>query len=287
MTGTAAPNAPASAPATRPGAEPVLEMREVSFGAMRDPTRVVASALNWTVRAGEFWAVAGPQRSGKSDLLYLAAGLMPPLRGRYCCFCVEMPVTGDAPLGAFPPAGLVFDGGQLFSHLTVAENVALPLRYHERLSAEAARRRVEPLLEATGLTPFAERLPQALGRSWQKRAGLARALVLRPQLLLLDNPLGGLDARHRAWWLGFLGALARGDTTLALPPMTLIVTDDTFQPWARVATHFALLQEGRFEVIGDRAALERSADPLVCELRAHELPTGAGGSETSLSGRSG
>jgi ABC-type transporter Mla maintaining outer membrane lipid asymmetry ATPase subunit MlaF len=287
MNPPATPNAPASPTANASRAEPVLEMHGVSFGAMRDQTQVIASDVNWTVRAGEFWVVAGPQRSGKSDLLLFAAGLMPPLRGRYCCFCVEMPVTGDAPLNAFPPVGLVFDGGQLFNHLTVADNLALPLRYHERLSAEAARQRVAPVLEATGLSPMAERLPQTLGRSWQKRAGLARALVLRPQLLLLDNPLGGLDARHRGWWLGFLGALGRGRTTLELPPMTLVVTDDAFAPWVRVATHFALLGEGRFVVIGDRAALEASADPLVRELRAHELPTGATGSETSLWERSG
>lgn len=258
-------------------------MRGVSFGAMRDQTQLVAADVNWTVRAGEFWVVAGPQRSGKSDLLLLAAGLMPPLRGSYCCFCVEMPVTGDAPLSAFPPVGLVFDGGQLFNHLSVAENLALPLRYHEGLSAQAARERIEPLLKATGLASFAERLPPTLGRNWQKRAGLARALVLRPQLLLLDNPLGGLDARHRLWWMSFLCALARGQTALAWPPMTLVVTDDSFHPWVGVATRFAVLHAGRFTVIGDGAALETSADPLVRELRLRELPTGAAGGDTSLS----
>lgn len=271
---------PAAGPPREP---PVLEMRGVSFGAMRDQTQRVAADVNWTVRAGEFWVVAGPQRSGKSDLLLLAAGLMPPLQGSYSCFCVEMPVTGDAPLSAFPPVGLVFDGGQLFNHLSVAENLALPLRYHERLSAHAARQRIEPLLKATGLTSFAERLPQTLGRNWQKRGGLARALVLRPQLLLLDNPLGGLDARHRVWWLNFLCALARGQTALGWPPVTLVVTDDSFAPWTSVATRFAVLHAGRLAVIGDRAALEASADPLVRELRLHELPTGTPGAETSFS----
>ncbi|MDW8308915.1 MAG: ATP-binding cassette domain-containing protein [Verrucomicrobiales bacterium] len=272
-------------PARLAPAEVLLEMRQVSFGAMRDQTQPVATEVNWTVCAGEVWVVAGPQRSGKTDLLLFAAGLMPPLRGTYRCFNVEMPVTGDAPLEAFPPVALVFDGGQLFNHLSVADNLALPLRYHERLPADAARRRVEPLLEATGLTPWAERLPQTLGRNWQKRAGLARALALRPQLLLLDNPLGGLDARHRAWWLTFLGALARGQTALELPPVTLIATDDSFEPWMGAATRFALLHEGRFTVIGDRAALHACTDPLVGELRQRELPTGASGPDTALSER--
>jgi ABC-type transporter Mla maintaining outer membrane lipid asymmetry ATPase subunit MlaF len=275
---------PAAQPAARsndPG--PVLEMCGVSFGAMRDQTRVVAADVNWTVCAGEFWVVAGPQRSGKSDLLLFAAGLMPPLRGVYRCFGVDMPVTGDAPLGAFPPVGLVFESGQLFNHLSVAENLALPLRYHEGLTAGAARRRIEPLLEVTGLAPVAERLPQTLGRNWQKRAGLARALTLRPQLLLLDNPLGGLDARHRGWWLNFLCALARGQSALAWPPVTLVVADDSFQPWAGVATRFAALHEGRLVVVGDRAALECCGEPLVRELRQHELPAGAPGGDASPS----
>ncbi len=261
--------------------EPLIEMQDVSFGALRDQTQPVASGVTWTVRRGEFWVVAGPQRSGKSDLLLLAAGLMPPLRGTYRCFGVPMPVTGDAPLETFPPVALVFEHGALFNQLTVAANLALPLRYHERLSVQAARERIEPFLEAMGLQPVAERLPASLGRNWQKRAGLARALVLRPQVLLLDSPLGGLEARHRNGWLEFLGRLWRGTTSLPLGALTLVVTDDSFEPWLTVATSFAVLAEGRFRVIGDRQALEQCPDPLVRELQRRELSAGIGGGDTS------
>lgn len=285
MTAQASNDTLARGPANTPADNvPVLEMAGVSFSAMRDQTQPVASQINWTVCSGEFWVVAGLQRSGKSDLLLFAAGLMPPVRGSYRCFGVEMPVTGDAPLRVFPPVALVFEGGQLFNSLSVADNIALPLRYHQRLSRQAAREAIQPLLEATELTRFAERLPQTLGRSWQKRAGLARALVLRPQLLLLDDPLGGLDARHRLWWRSFLEALLRGVALPDLPPMTLVVTGDSFQPWLGLATHFALLHQGRLTVLGARAAVETSSDPLVRELCLGEVPTGAPGDETSLSG---
>ena len=70
------------------------------------------------------------------------------------------------------------------------------------------KEKVEALLELTELSPWAESRPGALGRNWQKRVGLARALALEPDVLLLDNPLGGLDLRHTQWWLNFLGQLS-------------------------------------------------------------------------------
>ena len=101
--------------------------------------------------------MAGLHGSGKSDFLMLTGGLMAPQRGRYRFFGEEMPIFEDARLKERLRLGLVFDGGQLFNHLTVAENVALPLRYHRNLS-RAARptAAVRELLEATELTPWAE-----------------------------------------------------------------------------------------------------------------------------------
>ncbi len=264
---------------------PALELRDLAFGAMRDQSATVAEGINWTVNPGEFWVVAGPQRAGKSDLLMLAGGLMPPTHGTYRFFGEEMPIFEEERLAERLRLGFVFDGGQLFNHMTIAENVALPLCYHEDLSAAAAGPRVHALLELLELTPCANRKPGTVARNWQKRAGLARALILQPEVLLLDNPLARLDARHLTWWLNFLGQLARGQSPWRAEPMTLVVTSDSFRPWRYHADRFAALDEGRFTIVGDRAALEKSADVLVRELLAMELPAGGTDGDTAISTR--
>ncbi|MCU0786408.1 MAG: ATP-binding cassette domain-containing protein [Verrucomicrobia bacterium] len=251
-----------------------IEMRNLALGAMRDQNVGIAEAINWTVNAGELWVVAGPQRSGKSDFLMLAGGLMSPTRGTYRCFGAKMPIFEEERLAERLRLGLVFDGGQLFNHMTVAENVALPLRYHENLTRAEAEPRVQAMLELMELSSFANRVPSAIARNWQKRAGLARALMLRPDVLLLDNPLARLDARHANWWLNFLSQLGRGQTAWRDRPMTLVATSESFRAWREHASHFALLNDGKFTAIGNRAALEASADALVRELLAVELPQG-------------
>jgi ABC-type transporter Mla maintaining outer membrane lipid asymmetry ATPase subunit MlaF len=222
-----------------------IEMRGVAFGAMSDQSATVAEDVNWTVNAGEFWVVAGGQRSGKTDFLMLTDGLLPPTRGTYRFFAEEMPIFEDERLADRLRLGLVFDGGQLFNHMTVAENVALPLRYHRNLAANDAAPRVQAMLELTELLPFASNSPTAIARNWQKRAGLARALILQPDVLLLDNPLTGLDARHATWWLSFLDRLARGQSGLRDKPMTIIATADDLRAWRGHAQRVACLSGKR------------------------------------------
>ncbi len=245
-----------------------LEMRGVTVSAMREPGAVVAEEVNWTVAPGEFWVIAGPQRSGKSDFLMLAGGLMAPARGSYRFFGEAMPIFEDARLAQRLRLGFVFDGGQLFKHLTLAENIALPLRYHQNLAGADAQPRVEALLELTQLTPWATSTPAEVGRSWQKRAGLARALALRPDMLLLDNPLGGLDARHTAWWLNFLDELSRGHTAFDAKPRTLVATADDLRPWKSDARRFGVLRDRRFSALGGWAEVNEADESLVKDLLA-------------------
>ena len=127
------------------------------------------------------------------------------------------------------------------------------------------------MLELTGLAPWSDCTPGMVGRSWQKRAGLARALMLKPEVLLLDNPLGGLDAQHSNWWLNFLDQLAGGHQLLRGQPMTVVVTADDLRPWKNNSRRFALLQDKRFAALGAWAELERAADPAVRKLLAQGL----------------
>ncbi|MDB6066314.1 MAG: transporter ATP-binding protein [Pedosphaera sp.] len=251
---------------------PVIEMTGVTVGSVQDLQVPVLEDVNWSVAAGDYWVVAGMQGSGKSDLMFMTAGLMPPQGGRYRFFGHDMPIFEDELLPERLRLGLVFDNGQLFHHLSVMDNVALPLRYHRGLTLEQGMERVRAALELTELTPWADTMPSALGRTWQKRAGLARALVLEPEVLALDNPLGGLDLRHANWWLNFLGQLSAGHSFMGGRRMTLIATAEDLRPWRNLAACFAVLHQKHFKILGHRPEFAGHADPLVKELLAEDLP---------------
>lgn len=246
--------------------EPVIEMRGACVASVKDSDAVVAENVDWTVNAGDFWVVGGLHGSGKSDFLMMTGGITAPTGGSYFLFGDTMPIFDDDRLAQRLRLGLVFDGGQLFNRLTVSENIALPFQYHRDGSAEEILKHVAAILEATDLMQWANSTPSAMSRNWQRRAGLARALALKPEILLLDNPLGGLDWRHTNWWLNFLNQLSAGHPLLDNKPVTLIVTADNLQPWQGRARQFAFLRGKELVVLGDRARLSESTEPLLKEL---------------------
>ncbi|MBC8097227.1 MAG: ATP-binding cassette domain-containing protein [Akkermansiaceae bacterium] len=245
---------------------PILEMRGLAVASMKNPSVTVAKDLNWTVNAGEFWVVGAPQHSGKSDFLMTAGGIMSPNEGELSFLGERMPIFEEARMGHRLKLGFVFDGGQLLGSLTMAENIALPLRYHSRLNSKDIEARVTELLELTELTPLANRTPVNVARSWQQRTGLARALALSPEILLLDSPLSGLDMRHTAWWLGFLGELSGGHQIAGGKPITLVATADDLRPWRKHARQVACLGGKGLLVLGDWAAVDGCREPVVQEL---------------------
>ena len=250
---------------------PAVEMEDVSVGSLRDPAATVAEEVNWTAQAGDYWVIAGLQGSGKSDFLMMTGGLMAPVRGRYRFFGEDMPIFEDPRLPTRLRLGLVFDGGQLFHHLTVAQNVTLPLRYHRNLGRDEAELAARPLMETMELTPWGDDPPATLARNWLKRAGLARALALQPEVLLVDNPLAGLDLRHTHWWLGFLDQLSQGHPLLQGRPVTLVVTTADLRPWKNHARQFAILKDRRLRVLGTWPQLRAASEELLRELLTERM----------------
>lgn len=251
----------------------VIEMRGADITALRDANLTVVENVNWAVSAGEFWVVAGQQRSGKSDLLMHAAGLMTPARGNCRVFGCETKNFGEAQIAERLRVGFVFAGGKLFNQLTVTENVALPLRYQQDLPDDETAVAVEALLEMLELTPFADATPANLAANWRQRAALARALILKPELLLLDQPLGGLGVRHRQWLRQFLDQLWRGHGHFGNHPMTIVVTTDDLRFWAQPERKFAVLDEMKFSVLGDWSEVKNAGHRAVKELLAESLET--------------
>lgn len=245
-----------------------IEMAGVTIATIRDPDFIVLEKINWSVALGEFWVIGAPQYSGKSDFMMTTAGLMPPVEGTYKFFGNETRIFDDSRLADRLRMGFVFENAQLFHYLTVAENVALPLRYHKNIGAEEATERIQELLEITELKPIADVTPSNLSQGWLKRAGLARALVLHPEILLVDNPTGALDARHSYWWRRFLDELWHGHKWLGGKPLTIIATTDDFRPWHGIGPRFALLKEKNFVPIGSWDDVVSSNEPLVKELLA-------------------
>jgi phospholipid/cholesterol/gamma-HCH transport system ATP-binding protein len=246
----------------------VIAMRGVAASSPRSPTLLVTEGIDWTVRRGECWVVAGLQGVGKTGFLLLTGGLIPPAAGTYTLLGQQMPIFESDRLSERLRVGMVFESGRLLNHLTVGQNIALPLRYHENLGAEEAAERLAPLIEMLGLAPWTGSTPGTLGRNWQKRAGLARALALRPEVLVLDNPLGGLDPVHAHWWVTLLEELARGHSWLANRPMTLVLSAEDLEPWRGSRYLFALLQDRRFIPVGSWSELEKHPEPVLQELLA-------------------
>lgn len=168
--------------------------------------------VSLSVRPGEFYTLLGPAGSGKTALLRMLAGFAGPDAGRI--------VVDDEPIDAVPAQkrnlGMVFPRGALWPHMSVFDNAAFGLRARGDSSAAAARK-VEAALALVGLEGAGARRPSDLSPSEQLRVALARALVVEPRLLLLDDPLSGLDAAPRALMRHELARLQRdlGITTLA------------------------------------------------------------------------
>ena len=149
----------------------------------------VLEDISFTIRQGEILAIVGPSGCGKSTLLGILGGLLKPTAG-------QVSVAGELPGDSLNPFTYIFQDFALLPWRTVAANVALAIEHHP-LSRVERRARVADALARTGLTEFAHALPKQLSGGMRQRVGIARALVVNPAMLLMDEPLSALDAQTR------------------------------------------------------------------------------------------
>ncbi|MEN9499870.1 MAG: hypothetical protein RIS83_1689, partial [Pseudomonadota bacterium] len=207
---------------------------EKSFG----PSQVLAG-LDLHIKAGEFFALLGGSGSGKSTLLRVLAGFEAPDAGR-------LTLDGQDLLPVPPwarPINMMFQSYALFPHLNVADNIAYGLRRAGVAAAERAAR-MAAMLELVGLQGLEQRRPHQLSGGQKQRVALARSLVMRPRLLLLDEPMAALDAGLRERTGLELRALQR-KTGAAF----IMVTHDQQEALA-LADRIAVLEAGRIAQIG-------------------------------------
>lgn len=200
--------------------------------------------VSFSVNKGEFFSLLGPSGCGKTTLLRIIAGIYQSDSGS-----IQL---NDVPIDRKPmrarDTALVFQNYALFPHLTAFENVAFGLKMR-RVPREELTRRVSEALELVRMSSFAKRLPGELSGGQQQRVALARAVVVRPSLLLLDEPLSNLDAKLRDEMRGEIRGLQQ-----RLGITTILVTHDLQEAFA-VSDRIAVLRQGSLQQVGTAAEL--------------------------------
>ncbi len=219
--------------------------------------RTILSDISLSVPRGSITAVLGPSGSGKSTLLAALTGELTPTRGQVEVFGNAVPTGSRELLEMRKGVGVLLQGNGLLTDLTVAENVALPIRTHTALSDALVRRLVDFKLNAVGLRAAADLYPRELSGGMARRVALARALALDPPLMIYDEPLTGLDPIASGV---IMSLIQRLNDTLGLT--SIIVTHHVHETLP-IADHALVIANGRLVFSGTPGELEGTQDALV------------------------
>jgi phospholipid/cholesterol/gamma-HCH transport system ATP-binding protein len=248
--------------ANEAGSAPAVAVENVykAFGAQR-----VLSGVSLVVRRGDTLAILGRSGTGKSVLLRMIIGLQTPDSGSVCIHGREIAdLSLDQLSEVRMKMGFLFQNAALYDSLTVEQNVAFPLQHHrKRMSDAELRDRVLQLLAEVGMEGHPDRMPSDLSGGMQKRVGLARALALEPDILLLDEPTAGLDP---------ISSAEIGDLVLKLQnehQMASIVVTHDLHSAKTIASRLILLNEGKIVIEGSFEDLQYSDDAFVMEFLKH------------------
>jgi phospholipid/cholesterol/gamma-HCH transport system ATP-binding protein len=243
---------------------PAVELRNVtkSFGSLR-----VLDNVSLSVPTGRAFCILGRSGTGKSVTLKSIIGLIQPDSGQVLVQGEDIvPMSNRERVRVRMQIGFLFQYAALFDSISVGENVAFPLRRHTQLPDAEIRARSTDLLAQVGLEREYDKMPAELSGGMRKRAGLARALVMKPAILLADEPSAGLDPVTASEIDALLTDLKRQSST------TLVVVTHNIPSARRIGDELVFLDRGRVLASGPVEVLDRSDVPLV---RAFMAQTGS------------
>jgi phospholipid/cholesterol/gamma-HCH transport system ATP-binding protein len=236
-----------------PLAESMISVRDltVSYGGRR-----VLDGINLDIVRGETMVLLGGSGSGKSTLLRHIIGLERPKAGRILVNGIDLASSGPKDLKMLRRSiGVAFQDAALFNSMSVADNVALPLREHTRLAESTISLMTRMKLAVVGLAEFGNYSPQELSGGMRKRAAVARALSLDPEILVFDEPSAGLDPIVGAELDELILALKRAFS------MTVVVVTHEMASAFRIADRMAMLYQGSLIAVGSKDELKSSNHP--------------------------
>jgi phospholipid/cholesterol/gamma-HCH transport system ATP-binding protein len=237
--------------------EPIISVRNL---VKRFEGRAVLDGVDLDVSPGEVMVIMGGSGSGKSTLLRHMIRSMRPDEGEVRLFGKDICGLGEDEMNEVRRKfGVLFQSGALFNSMTVAENVALPLREHTELAPEVIDIQVKIKLELVNLRDAANRYPSEISGGMKKRAGLARALALDPKIMFYDEPSAGLDPITSAE----IDQLMI-DLTKKLGITSVVVTHEMDSAFA-IADRMAMLRFGKMLTVQDRPWFERLRDASEAE----------------------
>ena len=246
----------------------IIEVRDlvVKYG-----ERTVLEDINFTVRRGEIFVILGGSGCGKSTLLRNLVGLMRPYSGSIHINGENFTAMSDAArITMRKRMGMCFQGSALFNSMSVGDNVALPLREHTRLEESTIEIMAKIKLELVGLGGFEAYMPAELSGGMKKRAGLARAMAMDPEIIFYDEPSAGLDPIVGA---GLDVLIRKMQQTFNL---TSIVVTHEMESVKAIADRVCMLDQGRIIGLGTLDDLQRLDHPRVRQFFAREPePEGA------------
>ncbi|MCB0264324.1 MAG: ABC transporter ATP-binding protein [Calditrichaeota bacterium] len=235
--------------------QPIVQVKNLvaAYG-----TRTVLKGVNLDIYPGESLAILGRSGCGKSTLLRHMIGLAKPVSGQVLIKGQDIyAISEDEKVALFKKVGMLFQSAALFNSMTVGDNVAFPLREHTELEESTIQIMMKMKLDLVGLSGFDSFKPAQLSGGMKKRAGLARAIAMDPEVLFCDEPSAGLDPVVGAGLDNLILKLKKAFR------MTIVVVTHEMASVFKMADRIAMMHEGKVLAVGSKEELSGSDNPII------------------------